>query len=266
MRRLVIGLLVLVAVLVAIDYGAAAVTESAVSREMREQIGLPDDPSVRINGFPFLTQALSGHFRSVDVKAERVALGPLRQLEVRAELRDVTAPMSTLLGSGPRTLRIGRVDGDLRIHPNDLERLMPGVRRLRVEPIDRNTLRELVKEGGSTSLLAIDTAHAARLVGTITMAGKETEVFVIAALELRNGEAVVLPRDIRIGDADAPPVPASVQGFIEEMFAIRVNPGSLPLTATPTSLHAVDGVLEVSGSVEDLVLGESGGVTTADSR
>jgi len=71
MKRMVIALLVLVGLLVAADFGAAASAESAVSRQMREQLGLVDDPSVRINGFPFLTQAAAGRYRSVDVSALR---------------------------------------------------------------------------------------------------------------------------------------------------------------------------------------------------
>ena len=58
-RRAIAVLIVLVALAVGVDYGAAALTESAVSREMRSQLDLADDPSVRINNFPFLTQAIS---------------------------------------------------------------------------------------------------------------------------------------------------------------------------------------------------------------
>jgi hypothetical protein len=52
MRRLIIILLVLVGLAVAADFGSAALAESAVSRQMRGQLGLVDDPSVRINGSP----------------------------------------------------------------------------------------------------------------------------------------------------------------------------------------------------------------------
>src|SRR5690242_3189359 len=48
-RRAIAVLIVLVALAVGVDYGAAALTESAVSREMRSQLNLADDPSVRIN-------------------------------------------------------------------------------------------------------------------------------------------------------------------------------------------------------------------------
>ena len=102
-KRTVAVLVVLGAAAVGADYGAAALTESAVAREMRTQLGLADDPSVRINNFPFLPQAISGRYRSVDVTANHVAVGPLRDVQVRSQLRDVSAPLSQMLGDGPRT-------------------------------------------------------------------------------------------------------------------------------------------------------------------
>jgi hypothetical protein len=68
-------LIVLAAAAIGIDYGAAALTESVVAQQMRTQLGLADDPSVRINNFPFLTQAISGRYRSVDVTADHIAVG-----------------------------------------------------------------------------------------------------------------------------------------------------------------------------------------------
>ena len=106
-KRSVAALIVLVAAAIGIDYGAAAITESVVAREMRTQLALADDPSVRINNFPFLTQAISGKYRSIDVVADHMAVGPLRDVQVRSQLRDVAAPLSQMLGGpahrdGPR--------------------------------------------------------------------------------------------------------------------------------------------------------------------
>jgi hypothetical protein len=42
---------------------------------------------------------------------------------------------------------------------------------------------------------------------------------------------------------------------LEELFTLRIDPGSLPLEVTPTELRAVNGSLEISGLAEDLTLG-----------
>ncbi|MHA6792241.1 LmeA family phospholipid-binding protein [Pseudonocardia bannensis] len=258
MKRLVIALLVLLGLLVAADYGAAAAAESAVSRQMRQQLGLADDPSVRINGFPFLTQAISGDYSSVDVTAERVSFGQLREVEVRAQLRDVQAPLSELLASGPRTLRVGNAEGTIRISANDLARLITGVDKLRIENIDDLALEQAFQDGGAASLTSINPDSAARLVGTTRVLGQEVEVAVIAVLELSGQQIQVVPRDIRIGrpgSDDPQALPPPVQTALRALFTLRIDPGTLPLEVTPTRLRARDGTLEISGFTSGLVLG-----------
>ncbi|MCX6466736.1 MAG: DUF2993 domain-containing protein [Pseudonocardiales bacterium] len=254
MKRLIIGLLVLVGLLVAADFGAAALAESAVSRQMREQIGLPDDPEVRINGFPFVTQALSGDYSSIDVSAPRLQVGALQDVEVTAQLRDVAAPLSEVLGSGPTTLRVGSADGTVRVGPDDIERLIGTVERMRIETVDAEALQQLVEDGADAALADLDPDRSARLVGTTPVLGVDREVAVIVALELEDGLVRVVPRDVRLG-GDAEPLPDSVQEMVREMFTVEVDPGTLPLQVTPDELRAVDGVLEISGSATDLVLG-----------
>lgn len=255
MKRLIVGLVVLVGVLVGVDFGAAALAESAVSRQMREQIGLADDPDVRINGFPFVTQALAGRYSSIDVTADRLQVGELQEVEIVAQLRDVDAPLSEVLGSGPTSLRVAEADGTVRVGTDDIERLLGSVDRLRIESLDADALEQAVEDGADASLADVDPDTVARLVGTTAVRGEDTEVSVIVALDLADGLVRIVPRDIRIGGPDAPPLPEAVQAALGDRFTVEVDPGSLPLQVTPTELRAVDGVLEISGSTTDLVLG-----------
>jgi hypothetical protein len=254
MRRVVIGLLVLVGLLVAVDYGAAALAESAVSRQMRQQIGLADDPSVRINGFPFLTQALAGRYRSVDVDASRIHVGQLQELDVSARLRNVTAPLSMLLSSGPKTLRVGEAEGTVNVSATDVERLVPGIKDLRIDTLDDEALQQAVEDGGDQALTRLDPDNVARFVGTGSFLGQETQVSVIAVLQLDGGQAQIVPQDIRLGD-DNQPVPQAIQRTLQQLFTVRIDPGSLPLQVTPTALRANNGQLEISGEARNLTLG-----------
>lgn len=256
MRSLVVTLLVLLGLLVAVDFGAAAFVESTVSRQMRDQLGLADDPSVRINGFPFLTQVLGGRYSSVDVSASRLAVGELTDIGISAQLRDIDLPLDTLLGGGPPTLVVNEVEGTVRVGPADLERLLPGVEDLRIETLDAQALQAAVDDGADASLAGVDPDTAARLAGTTTLLGNgETPVAVIAVLTLIDGRARIEPRDVRLGDGDTPPLPAQVQAALREQFAVQVDPGSLPLQVTPTAFRAQDGVLEISGVSGRLELG-----------
>jgi len=243
MRKLVIALLVLVGLLVAADFGAAAVAESAVSRQMREQLKLPDDPSVRINGFPFLTQALFGHYGNVHVEASRISYGKFQQLQVSAELNDVTAPLSMLLGSGPKSLQVGQVAGTVRVGAGDLERLVPAVKHMRIESIDTDTLRRVLKDGGDPSLAQLDPERSARIVGTITDFGQEDEIAVIAVLELSGGKARIVPRDVRLADGTPLPIDKSLQRALLSRFTVPIDAGTLPLQVVPTTFRARNGLL-----------------------
>ena len=254
MRRAIAVLIVLVALAVGVDYGAAALTESAVSKAMRTQLNLADDPSVRINNFPFLTQAVAGRYKSVDVTADHVVVGPLRDVQVRTQLRDVTAPLSQLLG-GSRTVAVREAEGTVRIGAPDIERLLPGVDKLYIDGIDSGGLVQAVEDGADPSLLQLEPATAARMGGTVEMLGVEQQVNVIAELQLAAGQAQIVPRDIRFGDADAGPLPVAVQRTLSRLFTLRLDPGDLPLQVTPTRLVAGNGALEISGLTGRLVLG-----------
>ncbi|MFC4948508.1 DUF2993 domain-containing protein [Pseudonocardia sp. GCM10023141] len=255
MRRVIIAALVLIVLLVAADFGAAALAESAVSKQMRQQIGLADDPSVRINGFPFLTQAISGQYGSVDVDATRLTVGRLQEVSISAQLRDVTAPLSMLLGSGPKTLQVKDMQGTARISAKDLQRLVPSLTDLRIDNIDATALQKAATTSGDASLAQIDPKNAVRLGGTATILTQKLDVSVIAVLELVDGQAQIVPRDIRLGGDGGTALPSYAQRPLQQMFTVRVDPGSLPLKVTPTSLQAKDGQLEISGTAHDLVLG-----------
>jgi hypothetical protein len=187
-------------------------------------------------------------YSSVYVDATRIQVGELQDVGVHAQLREVGAPLSMLLGSGPKSLTVKEVAGTVQIPASDLERLVPGIEKLRIENIDDYALQQAVDEGGDKSLRTIDPENAVRLAGTATLLGQQAEVSV-------DGQAEIIPRDIRLGGSDAAPLPAAIQRTLEQRFTLRIDPGSLPLAATPTKLRAVGGVLEISGYADDLTLG-----------
>jgi hypothetical protein len=75
-RGWVITIVVLVAILVGLDFGARAVAESVVASKIEQQ-GLSSKPAVTIHGFPFLTQLASKNLRLVTITASNVTDGPV---------------------------------------------------------------------------------------------------------------------------------------------------------------------------------------------
>lgn len=263
-RRTLAVVVALAALLVGADYAAAALTEAAVSKQMRTQLNLVDDPAVRINNFPFLVQAISGRYRSVDVFANHLAIGPLRDVQARVQLRNVRAPLSELL-AGSRTVTVQEAEGTVRIGAPDVERLLDArmqdaggqlsVDKVYIDGIDAAGLEKAVEDGSDPTLLALDPATAARFGGTLNVLGEEQPVSVIAELQLAAGRAQIVPRDIRVGDPDADPLPAPLLRGLRSQFTLNLDPGDLPLEVTPTRLRATSGGLEVSGLTGRRVIG-----------
>jgi hypothetical protein len=190
----------------------------------------------------------------VDVTADHVVVGPLHDVQVRTQLRDVTAPLSQLL-SGARTVAVREAEGTVRIGAPDVERLLPGVDKLYIDGIDSSGLEKAVKDGADPSLLQLEPATAARMGGTVEVLGQKQQVNVIAELQLAAGQAQIVPRDVRLGDTDAAPLPVAVQRTLSRLFTLRLDPGDLPLQVTPTRLVATNGGLEISGLTGRLVFG-----------
>ena len=118
--RPTVGAVLLVVVVLAPSvwsYGAAALAESAVSRRMREQLDLADDPSVRFNRLPVPRPGRRGRLPQRGRHRRAIAVGPLRDVQLRTQLRDVQVPLSELLGGGPRTVTVREAEGTVRIEP-----------------------------------------------------------------------------------------------------------------------------------------------------
>src|ERR1700716_905199 len=81
MRRLLLvallAVIALIAVTVIADRLAAAYAADRVATEIQKQ-GFNVKPNVKINGFPFLTQAITRDFHGVQLSAQGVQEGPLR--------------------------------------------------------------------------------------------------------------------------------------------------------------------------------------------
>lgn len=89
MRRLLVGLVVLLALLLAADRAGAALASRAIAAEVQSATRLPGEPDVEVAGFPFLTQALAGRYDRVELTARDVPAGELTLDRLDATLTGV---------------------------------------------------------------------------------------------------------------------------------------------------------------------------------
>jgi len=261
-RKLVITLLVLAGLVVAVDFGAATAVEYQMSEQLRSELELDAGPSVRINGFPFLTQAVSGNYSEIDMQASGLAVGPLTDVGVEATLHDVTAPLAQVTSGMLGSARAAAVDGRLRIRDTDLGRAI-GIEDLRLQPasdeeVDESLGSAAVSESDDES--EDDRRAAVRMVATTDVTGQPVEVVVIGLLELADGMIRVTPTDVRFATdaAGEESLPALVREPLLAVLTTEVDPGGLPFAVTPTAVSVETGSLLVEGTAQDVSLGQAG--------
>lgn len=260
MRKLVIALLVVVGLAVAADYGAAAAAEYQVSKQMREKLGLAADPSVRVEGFPFLTQAVSGEYSQVDIRASGMSVGPLHDVGVEATLHDLTAPLSQVRSGDLQSARAARVQARVRVKDKDIGRAI-GIEDLRIQPPTAEEVTKLIPQGslpdpGSHS----DPREPVRLVATTDLAGAHTEVVGVGVVKLEGGQLRIDVENVRLsGDpVGESSLPREVRKALVQAFSAEVAPGGLPFAVTPTAVWVQPGSLVVVGEAEDASLSQAG--------
>ncbi|HEX2300186.1 MAG TPA: DUF2993 domain-containing protein [Pseudonocardiaceae bacterium] len=274
-RKLLIAVLVLVGLAVAADYGAAAAAEYQMAKQIRGELGLATDPSVRINGFPFLTQALLGRYSDIDMRAAGLSVGPLHDVAVEATLHEVDAPLSEVRSGDLSSVRANEVDGRVRIKDKDLGRAI-GIEDLRIQPASFEEIEQLLPAGtipssvaesrrdGSDSNSAQDATHtdrdAVRLVATTDLAGERTEIIGIGLLEVTGSLLRITTVDVRLARDDVGEVnlPRQIRRMLIQALSSDVEPGGLPFTVKPTRVWVETGSLVVEGTVRDVSMSQAG--------
>lgn len=265
MRRVLAAVLAVAAVLVLADFGTAAAAEAGIARQMRDRLGLPEDPATFVDGPSFLVQAATSRYDSVRVSMERVPVGPLRTPELGVRLYGVRASLGDLV-DGSAQFRAAAAQASVRIGPADVRRLAAGsggpaagIERLTMLAVDANRLADLVLAGADPTLRAQDPRNTVRFVATMPVHGSSTDVAVLATMVVDpDGSLRIVPRDVRESGTDDP-VPDAVRDSLLRAFALRIDPGTLPLGVTPTTATVPEyNVLEVSGAMRDLSVGEGG--------
>jgi hypothetical protein len=263
-RGLLIALLVIVAVVVGVDFGARWIAEDRVAVALQDALSLPTAPDVDIRGFPFLTQALDGRYDDVGLSAPGIRYGELRDLTLTADLSGVSLPLENLVNGQVRRIPAEQVTASARVNPTDLARLLD-VGDLTIAPLTAADLERLRSEaeaddsgasGSSRALAGVDPASSVLLTSTTTVGGQPVQVAVVASFRLSGGRITLQARDIRAegGQGAAGQVAAAALRQRLSGFSTSVDPGQLPFSITATDLRAEDGVLVVSGTAQDVDL------------
>ena len=253
-KFLIIAVLVLGVLLVAADFALAAAGEYQIAQRMREKLQLNEDPSVRINGFPFILQAIRGDYTHVRIDAYGVPIKDeqqgvdLRDLDIGADLRHTRVELADLLAGNVSKATIDTVEGSVRIKAPDLNRLANQVTpfdKLSIEPDNRAAATQTPVDPKAPK-----TTAAIKLSGQTNVAGKVITLTAYGQIALVSGAIQINIDDIELDDASL----KQIIPQLRQALAIKIDPGTLPFNATPTAVEVESGSFKLSGQIADVPL------------
>ncbi|GAA4489573.1 DUF2993 domain-containing protein [Rhodococcus olei] len=251
MRKLLLAVVCLVALVVIVDFGAAAYSEYRVSRSLREGAALSSDPQVTITGFPFLSQAADGRYRHVEIRTQGVPSAALGDVAVEADLHGVHVPAADLLGARVRTIPVDHLDGRVKIEATALGAYL-GIPDLEVSapPADRS-------DGtGGTGGSGMSTGGGIVLTGTVPVGPLRATVSVTADLVLEGDAVTIVATDLYFGpegNADFT-VPAVLKPAVLSLFTKEIDVRQLPFGVRPTKVYAEGSQVAIEGSGDNVVI------------
>jgi hypothetical protein len=223
MRKFLIALLVVVAVLVAADRVAAAVAGHEIANRVAAAYNLPAKPSVSVQGFPFLTQVASGDYQAIDVSMASVRADGGQVNNLDARFTGVHAPLRDLLGHGTSGITADAVSAT-------------GV-------VPFSTVRSRVPAGVHVSPDGSDL----KLSGTVTYFGASVPVSADATLDVRGSDVVVSPQTVTVAHGIS--VPASL---VAGRFGFDIPVTGLPLHLKVNSVSVSPGGVRVGASASNV--------------
>lgn len=261
MKKFVIVLVIVVGLLLAADYGAATAAEYQVAQQMRVKFGLNEDPAVKINGFPFLTQAIAGEYSSIRVQATGVPAPKVKRVDVDVTLHKLHAPLSDLTNGSTQHVSAEEVDGGVQLKALYLGELI-GIPDL---TIDRASDQDMKGDSDNPPIaIAQDdkTKAPVRMTGTTTIAGMTVKGVVIGVLSLVDGKLQIAPSSVKLDNGSGTvSLPKQLRVLAMRAFTTTLDPGELPFSARPTEVSLGDGALGIRGTAHNVPLNSLSGGT-----
>ena len=228
MRRLLIVLVVLAALLVAADRIGVVVAQNRLASELQQQLDLDAKPDVSIRGIPFLTQAIRGTYKDIRVQLPDVDAGDVQDLSVNARLQGAHVSLSDALGGNVDRIPVDQISGTLLI------------------PYD-----QLARASGISGLTITREGDSLRLTGSVQVLGRSIKAEAVGRVEVNDGRIAINAEQATVAGI---PVPAAVLDEAARLLSFRVQPQNLPLNLRITAVHLTDTGLLVDAVSDDVVL------------
>ncbi|SEN39361.1 DUF2993 domain-containing protein [Nonomuraea pusilla] len=219
MRKLILFLIVVAVLLVALDRVAVAGVERDISNRIAASADLSEQPTVTIEGIPFLTQALSGRYQEVRFDLGTLTYGGVPVKNLHGSAYDVTAPLADVL-QNRADIRAGRVAVTGTLTSATIDKFAP----------------EGVKIRGNAKGLTAS--------GEVPVGAMKVKFQAEMAVEVTDG-------GVRLRAEKIEGVPDQLAGLLSYTIPVK---GKLPFGAKLTRVRGVADGLEISAEASDVPL------------
>jgi hypothetical protein len=227
-RRLLVVLVVLLALLAVADRVGVLVADRVLASQVQDQLELDRTPDVSIRGIPFLTQAAGGKYRDVRVRLQDVDAGSLHNIAVDARLQGVHVPLSAVVRRQVDQVPVDRISGTLTVRYD-----------------------ELARASGISGLTIARDGDSLKLTGSVRVLGRQLAASAVGRVEVRGNDLAINAEQAEVAGV---PVPKAALDTAARLLSFKVSPTNLPLSLRITSVDIGDDALFVSAVSDDVVL------------
>lgn len=228
MRRLLVVLIVLLALLAVADRVGLLVAQSVLASQLKSQLELDQTPDVSIRGIPFLTQAVRGDYGDVRVRLPEVDAGALQNIAVDARLQGVKVPLSDAIKRQIDQVPVDRISGTLTVR-----------------------YAELARASGISGLKIVRAGDSLKLTGSVQVLGRQLAASAVGRVEVRGNDIAINAEQAEVAGV---PVPQVALEAAAKLLSFKVSPANLPLSLRITAVDIGDDALFVSAVSDDVVL------------
>ncbi|GAA2139903.1 DUF2993 domain-containing protein [Glycomyces algeriensis] len=236
LRRLLITLVIVVAVVALGDRVANALVERRIADEVANTAAAngaysDQEPDVKIHGWPFLTQAWTGEFEQIDITLQDVGSNGLTFPSLEMVAHDVDADWRELRNGGDAVASTLDVSGSVSV----------------------DSIEAIVAEQTGYDL-QIDEDGTASLTGSQEFLGVQVDLEATGKFAFADNTLTFTPDAVESLTENLPP---QVQPLVDQAageFASTVALPELPYGIQLSEIRFEGDVVTVSGTAEDVVL------------
>jgi hypothetical protein len=223
-KGLVFSLIILIGLVIAADRVGLMVAENEIAKNVASQYALDHKPKVSIKGFPFLTQAIGGHYQRIDVE-----IGDFTQLGVHLNgtivtLTGVTAPLSDAVHGDPSRIVADTATSTATVGYDDVDREAPKGMKVSAE------------------------GSELRVHGPVNVLGLTRTVTATVAVRPSGRSVKVLPQTVKSGGTTIP------IALVQQAFSFTIPVQGLPLGTRISEVLVQPDGLRVSATGQDVKL------------